>query len=78
MVFRESTNVGAPGHEALFSVQSPGGGLGGGGGRLVSHLSDSRGFPDQPSPGTLWLCGKLAVRSPRVPEKVAESEDHVR
>lgn len=77
MVFREPANVGAPGHEALFSVQSPGGGLRGGG-RLVSHLSDSRGFPNQPSPGTLRLCGELAVRSPRVPEKVAESEDHIR
>lgn len=74
-----SGNVGAPGHEALFSAQSPGGGLGGGGGgRLVSHLSDRWGFPDQPPPGALRLCGKLAVRSPRVPEKVAESEDNVR
>jgi hypothetical protein len=44
----------------------------------VSNLSDSRGFPSQPPPGALRLCGKSTVCSPRVPEKVAESENNIR
>ena len=41
----------------------------------MSHLSDSRGFPHQPSPGAMRLCGKPAVCSSGVPEKMAESEN---
>lgn len=44
----------------------------------MSHLSDSRGLPHQPPAGALRLCGKPAVCSPGVPEKVAESENNIR
>lgn len=44
----------------------------------MSHLSDDGGFPNQPPPGALWLRGKPAICSSRVPEKVAESENNIR
>lgn len=44
----------------------------------MSHLPDSQGLPGQPPAGALQLRGEPAVRSSRVPEKVAGSENNIR